>query len=167
MTKLSSAVIKKTILQFAIFSTLSYIGFFIVIRLTGLSYSEWGYCNFAIYCITAWYGLKAADKKSGNDFGYFQGVLITYMVGVLSFILFGLLIFIYSFFDSFFNTMVFHMFPSANAMGRFAAPFMFATEGIVFCSILSLLLIQFYRVYHKPREEVILDSIKENITLVK
>lgn len=154
MTNLSSAGIKKIILRYAIISTLLYIAYFAFIKLIGLPYSEWIYINFIVYCVTAWYSLKAAGKVSGNQFGYLQGVLIAYMVGALSFIFFAFFVLVYSYFGSFFNSMVLHKFSYINRMGRLTVPFILATEGVVLCSVLSLCIIQLYRIYYKRKRVV-------------
>ncbi len=156
ISNLTSPRINGITLRLAIISALSYVAFFALIKFTGLPYTEWIYSNYLIFCIAAWNSLKAADNAGNSKLGYLRGVRIAITVGTLSFVFFGIFIYVYSYFGSFFNDMVFHTISSVIGMKRWSAPVIIVTEGVVICAILSLGLIQLYRVYRKPGVEGIL-----------
>jgi hypothetical protein len=140
--------INKIIVRYAVYATLLYVVYFLLMQLTGLApHTELRFLNYFLYSITGYYALKHATKMKNNRLKYLQGIGIAFAVGALSFIFFAILVFLYSFFGSFFQTTVLKEFPTGFVYGIFQAPFLIASEGIGLSSIISLCLMQYFKIY--------------------
>ncbi|MEP7168111.1 MAG: hypothetical protein ABI855_01950 [Bacteroidota bacterium] len=158
-TTSASLSINNIILKYAFFAVSLYIIYFFLMKFIGLIYlTELRFLNYGLYFIAGYYALKTASTQKDNKFTYLQGLGIAFIVGALSFVLFALFAFVYSFFNSFFVDTILLQYPSANSMGRFVVPFLIAAEGIGFSVIFSLCLMQFFRIYTGRLRKTVLSS---------
>jgi hypothetical protein len=144
----SVIVIKSIIIKYSLYATASYIIYFVLMRVLGLApYIKLRFLNYFLYFFIGYYALKSLAAAKGGQLNYLQGLGVSYVIGALSFIFYAAIVFLYSFFDSFFMTTIFTEYPTAKVFGRFAPPFAIASEGIGLCTIVSLCLMQYFKIF--------------------
>ena len=163
--KSDARILNKIIVRNAFIAAAIYILYFFIMKAAGLIYiTELRFINYALYAIVGYYALKKVKTAGGGSLHYLQGLGVSFVVGSLSFVFFGIFVFFYSIIDPFFNETIWKMYPDANVLGQFGAPFLIASEGIGMSVILSLCLMQYFRIYTGRRRRFLFFG-KERLVL--
>jgi hypothetical protein len=163
--KIDAKALNKIIVRNAFIAALVYILYFFIMKVAGLIYiTELRFINYALYAIIGYYALKAVKRDGGGTIYYLQGLGVSFIVGALSFVFFGIFVFFYSLINPFFNETIWSMYPTANVLGQFTAPFLIASEGIGMSVILSLCLMQYFRIFTTRRRKFLFFG-KERLVL--
>src|SRR6188768_2658033 len=125
-------------LRYGLMAFTAYAVYFLLMRLLGLAtIVELRFLNYIFLAVAAYYALRKAEAVKGWRLQYLQGMAVVFCTGLASFAYFCVFIFIYSVFDSFIIDTFFNLFTGAQAFGKFAVPFLIASEGISISAIIS------------------------------
>ena len=160
MNTLTPARIVRIGAKYGLYTCLAYMIYFLIMRLAGMaSIVELRFVNYIFLMIAAYYASRKAEAIKGWRLKYLQAFIIIFVTGAFSFIFFSTFIFIYSAFDPIILNTFSEIFSGSAVLGRYSAPFLIASEGISFTSIISLGMAFFVQEYtghpHKNSGEVI------------
>lgn len=146
--KIPAKEFKKIILKYALIVGVLYIIYFLLMKVVGLAHiTELRFVNYLLFTIVGSLEIQAMKERGTNRIHYLQGLGITFITGLFSFLIMGAFIFIYSYFDTFFLDTVSKMYPASRAFVHFSAPFLVVSEGIAYSAIISFCLMQYFKKY--------------------
>lgn len=139
MNKLTPAQIVKIGARYGLYTCIAYIVYFLIMRLIGMvTVVELRFVNYIFLMIAAYYASRKAEEFKHWRLKYLQAFIVIFVTGAWSFLFFGAFIFVYSLVDPIVLNTFADIFPGSESSGRFSAPFLIASEGISFSSIISL-----------------------------
>jgi hypothetical protein len=151
----SITAVKRIIIKYSLYAAATYVVYFLLMRVLGLApYIKLRFLNYFLYFIVGFYALKALAISKKGELNYLQGLGVSYAIGALSFTIYGAIIFLYSYFDSFFMDTLFTEYRTAAIYGRFAPSFAVSTEGIGLCTIVSFCLMQYFKIFSERKERI-------------
>ncbi|MFI5220468.1 MAG: hypothetical protein ACHQNT_13365 [Bacteroidia bacterium] len=146
--KIPAKEFKMIIFKYAAIAGFLYVIYFLLMKAAGLAHiTELRFVNYLLFAIAGSLEIQTIKEKSANRIHYLQGLGVTFITGLLSFLIMGVFIFIYSFFDPFFIDAVSHMYPAAKPFAHLSAPFLVVSEGIAYSAIISFCLMQYFKKY--------------------
>lgn len=145
---------------YGLYACLMFIGWFLLMRLIGLAtVVELRFVNYVLLAVAAFYAARKAEAYKHWRLKYLQAFIVIFATGLFSFIYFGIFILNYSLIDPFIINTFSSLFPGSAILGKLSAPFLIASEGIAFTSIVSLGLAFFVQEYsgnqHKNSGEIL------------
>ncbi len=145
---ISNAEINKTIIKFSFIAAIVYMVFFGLMKMSGYAeVTELRFFNYFLYAIVGAAALQELRKKGEGKIYYLNGFAVALLTGIVSFVIFGGFIYVYSLFNNFFTSTLQTIYPGAMTLGYFAAPVIIAAEGIAISSIVALCLMQYFKRY--------------------
>ena len=141
-----------TCIKYGLIGCTVYSGFFLLMRMVGLAhFTELRFFNYAVMCLVSFYALKQATVLNSRQPTFFMDMAIIFVTCVLSFVFFGMFIFIYSVFDPFIMETFTKINPGSLAFGRYSAPFFIVAEGFGLSSVVALGMTFFFRSLRERR----------------
>ncbi|MCX6350671.1 MAG: hypothetical protein NTX03_02290 [Bacteroidetes bacterium] len=138
------------IIKYAGVTVVLYILYFVIMKMLGWAdVPALRFVNYIIYAMAAYLALKDVVKAEGGALDYLGGLGIAFLMGVSSFVVFGLLILIYTHFDSFFVDTLLVDFPTSASLGKFGPCILVIAEGTVASVVVSLTLMQYFKKFSK------------------
>lgn len=139
----------------------AYVIYFMIMKLAGLiEQTELRFVNYLIYAFFAYLALQAVRGKGNGTIDYLQGMGISFLTGVLSFVLLGAFIFIFSFLNTDFLGKVMQEVPTGFGvnMTPFGAALLVASEGIAMSAIISLCMMQYFKGFSSKKSQALFDK---------
>ena len=142
-----------TCAKYGVIGSVIFAGFFLVMRLVGLAHiTELRFFNYIAMCIVSFFALKQATILNGRQPKFFMEMAIIFLTSTLSFVFFGVFIYLYTVVDPFIINTFTTMYPGSLAFGKFSAPIFIASEGIGLSSVAALGMTFFFRWYKEKRK---------------
>lgn len=155
---------KKIILTYSMLAAGLYIVFFLIMMIFDLQVrTELRFFNYFLFFIAGYQALKKLRAVGGGNMKYLQGLAICFATGALSFITLAIFIFIYCLIDPSFLNNVSQNYPYQFIMGPFSALFLVCVEGIAMSSVISLCLMQYFRIFTGPHRRFLFFGRRINI----
>src|SRR5689334_20685523 len=143
----------RVLLKYAIIATFAYIVFFLLMKIAGLAgIPEFRFVNYFIYFFVTYYALYDFIKVQKHGMEYLEGMAFTFILGALSFLLFGFFVLTYSLFSPFFMEVVGREMQSAERLGIWGPTFIVCAEGLGISSVVSLCMMQYYQAFSSRRQ---------------
>lgn len=153
--KLPRREANKIIVRYSVIGGILFIAYFLLMQLMGLAHvTILRFANYLIFVLIGIFELQKIREKCNNQIYYLQGFGINIITGIFSFMIFGVFVFIYSYFDPFFIDTVSRMYPASASFAHYNAVFLVVSEGIAYSAILSLCLMQYYKRFSIPHKEI-------------
>jgi hypothetical protein len=153
MNKLTPAQIVKIGALYGLYTSIAYVVYFLIMRLAGMAtIVELRFLNYIFLMIAAYYASRKAEEYKKWRLKYLQAFIVIFVTGTFSFIYFSGFLLAYSLFDPIVLNTFAEIFQGSSVFGRFSAPFLIASEGISFTSIISLgmaFFVQEYSGHHR------------------
>lgn len=136
----------KIIITYGAIAALLYIVYFFIMRMAGLiQQTEFRYLNYVLYGVAGFFALRKAKMKLGGRLSYLQGLGIGFMTGAVSFLLLGGFITLFALLSPEFTTVVLKETPATFDYTPLRAGFLVVSEGVTFSIIISLCLMQYFK----------------------
>jgi len=143
----------RVLLKYASIATLTYIVYFLVMKILGFAgIPELRFVNYFLYFFVTYYALYDFIKVKKNGMEYLEGMAFTFMLGAVSFLLFGFFVLIYSLFSPFFMEIVGREMQSAERLGIWGPTFIVCAEGFGISSVVSLCMMQYFQAFSSRRQ---------------
>jgi hypothetical protein len=143
----------RVLLKYASIATLTYIVYFLVMKIAGLaSIPEFRFVNYFLYFFVTYYALYDFVKVKKNSMEYLDGMAFTFLLGAASFLMFGAFVLLYSLFSPFFMEIVGREMQSAERLGIWGPTFIVCAEGFGISSVVSLIMMQYFGAYSSRRQ---------------
>ena len=139
--------------KYASIATLTYIVYFLIMKMAGLAdIPELRFVNYFLYFFVTYYALYDLIKVRKHSMEYLEGMSFTFMLGALSFFLFGFFVLLFSLFNPFFMEIVGREMQSAERLGIWGPTFIVCAEGLGISSVVSLCMMQYFGAYSSKRQ---------------
>jgi|GEM_PF-1991733 len=139
---------KKIIIRYSLFAAGLYIAYFLIMMIFNLEVrTELRFFNYFLYFFAGYQALKKLRMERQGDMKYLQGLGIGFATGAISFIILGVFIFLYCLLNPSFLNNVTQNYPYQFLLGPFSALFLVASEGIAMSAVISLCLMQYFRIF--------------------
>jgi hypothetical protein len=145
---------------YGIYAFIAYAVYFLVMRALGMvTVVELRFLNYIFLAAVTFYACRKAESYKQWRLKYLQAFIVIFLTGAFSFIYFGVFMMAYSLFDPIILDTFADLFQGSTVFGRFSPPFLIASEGISFSSIIALGMAFFVQEYsglkHKNSGEVL------------
>ena len=151
----------RVILKYASIATFTYIVYFLVMKILGLAdIPELRFVNYFLFFFVTYYALYDFIKVKKQSMEYLEGMSFTFLLGTLSFLLFGFFVLMYSLFSPFFIEIVGREMQSAENLGIWGPTFIVCAEGFGISSVVSLCMMQYFGAYSSKRQWFLYHSKK-------
>jgi len=139
-TRTSFEKAKRNIILFAFINCTAYIVFMLVVKYTGLLHvSGMRTINYAILAIFSIFQIKSLAKQQLH-FPFLEVFSVTIVTGTISFFLFSIFLFFYSFFDPYLNNLYIM---DVEKTPRLAPPLLMFFEGSGISVIIGLIAMEY------------------------
>lgn len=139
--KISFAKAKSNIFLFAAINCISYILFMMIVKYTGLLHvTGLRTINYVILAFFSIWQVRRLVKRFNGYIPFLEALTITFITGTLSFFMFSIFIFGYSFFDPYLNSM---FIMDVGNMGRLVPPLLVFFEGSGISIIIGLIVMEY------------------------
>ena len=143
----------RVLLKYAAIATLTYIVYFFIMKLIGLAdVPEFRFVNYFLYFFVTYYALYDFIKVRGHGMEYLEGMSFTFLLGAVSFLLFGFFVLMYSLFSPFFMEIVGREMQSAESLGIWGPTFIVCAEGLGISAVVSLCMMQYFQAFSSRRQ---------------
>jgi hypothetical protein len=143
----------RVLLKYASIATFAYIVYFLLMKIAGLAdIPELRFVNYFIYFFVTYYALYDFIKVKKYGMEYLEGMAFTFLLGSVSFLLFGFFVLIYSLFSPFFMEVVGREMQSAQNLGIWGSTFIVCAEGSGISAVVSLCMMQYYQAFSSKRQ---------------
>jgi hypothetical protein len=143
----------RVLLKYASIATLSYIVYFLIMKIAGLAnIPEFRFVNYFLYFFVTYYALYDFIKVKKHGMEYLEGMAFTFLLGTVSFLMFGFFVLMYSLFSPFFMEVVGREMQSAERLGIWGPTFIVCAEGLGISSVVSLCMMQYFQAFSSRRQ---------------
>jgi hypothetical protein len=143
----------RVLLKYACIATFTYIVYFLLMKLAGFAdIPELRFVNYFIFFFVTYYALYDYIKVKKHGMEYLEGMAFTFMLGAVSFFLFGFFVLMYSLFNPFFIEIVGREMQSAERLGIWGPTFIVCAEGLGISSVVSLIMMQYFQAFSSRRQ---------------
>lgn len=153
--ELSTSQANQLSINYGIFGAFIYIGFFLLMKVFGLIFvTELRFVNYILFACIGYWALNSARVMQTGKMDYLQSMGIAFLAGAISFFLLGVFVYFYAMADQTFLKVAIESVPSMGFVsGPLGPALLVASEGLAMSAIVSLCLMQHFRIYtDKARE---------------
>ena len=151
----------RILFKYACIAALTYVVYFLIMRIAGLAgIPEFRFVNYFLFFFVTYYALYDLIKVRKHAMEYLEGMAFTFLLGAVSFLLFGAFVLTYSLFSPFFMAIVGREMQSAERLGIWGPIFIVCAEGFGISSVVSLCMMQYYQAFSSKRQLFLYHSKK-------
>lgn len=155
-TELPTSRANQLSINYGILGAIVYIAFFMIMKVSGLILvTELRFINYVLFGLVGYFALSAARQMQKNKMDYLQSLVMSFVAGCISFFLLGVFVYFYALADARFLEVAVSSLPGIGFIeGAFGAALLIVSEGIAMSAIVSLCLMQHFRIYTDKAREI-------------